>query len=210
MANKNITLAFLHSVPGDPWLNRLTSRVCKYPVCHVELIFDWHVVPGSSLRLALSIRDGEVLWMKGKTFANPHYEYVTLSVSPKEYDATYAFAVNAVSHSLTFDNTGMVASIFHPELCAPMHSLHRGKTFCSKIITEALQVRGFFPGIFCFVCFFTDILHHPQFGGVREVESACPSAMTPSTLYERVHNSPRVVPPCIRQRFDTLPSTLRI
>jgi hypothetical protein len=141
MANKNITLAFLHPVPTDPWLNRLTGAVCANPVCHVELIFDWHIMPGSYQRLSFSIRDGETLWLKGKSFNNPQYEYVTLSVPPHEYDACYNFAVNAVSHSLCFDNVGMVASYFYSPCCMRVPSLSAGKTFCSKIITEALQVR---------------------------------------------------------------------
>lgn len=140
MANKNITLAFLHPVPGDPWLNRLTAQVCTHPICHVELVFDWHIVPGSSQRLAFSIQGGEKLWMKGKSFSNPNYEYITLSVTPQEYDACHSFASNAVSHSLCFDNVGMVLSVFRPQCCLPIHSMHLGRTFCSKIITEALQV----------------------------------------------------------------------
>lgn len=165
-------------------MNRLTSRVSTHPFCHVELFFE-------SINQCFSIVWGENACFRHKNLGNPNYQLISLSVSSREYDTCLEFCRRASCQSLYFDNLGMWRSWFPRPLsctyCDPS-SEQKGCTFCSKIITEALQ-----------------------FAGVREVDFIPPSSTTPSQLYQAVFSSSRVIcsgVPFKRQallRFCTVP-----
>lgn len=163
MGTRVLALAFLHPAPDDPIVNRLTAAISTHKLCHVELVFEG--APTSSR--AFSIFLGTTAGFRAKTFGNPDYEMVSLSVSASEYEACLRFCAVAHSRNYTLDSAGMYASAVHPG-CAGVPSHVAGKTFCSKIITEALQAAG-----------------------VDEVQGLCPSAVTPSRLYAAVKNSQR-------------------
>ena len=160
MARRLLTLGFLRPPADDLFENRLTAAVSLYGICHAELVFD----DGMAFSI---IQEERVASLRARTLSNPCYETVTLSVTPAEYQGCLRFCKEAHAHQLTFDSLGMYLSVVHPG-CMHRSSLELGKTFCSKIITEAL-------------------LH----GGVREAEGLVPSSTTPSGLYGAVHASPR-------------------
>lgn len=162
-----LSLAFLRPPSDDRWMNRLTAGVSKHGVCHVELIFENN--------LAFSIYHDSTPFLRQRTMSNPNYEFVSLSVSHQEYRAALQFCRSAVAEAYRFDELGMYLSVVHPGSCAHKPSSELGKTFCSKIIVEALQ-----------------------FADVEEVQGMCPSAATPSSLYAAVKNSQRRVCYCVR------------
>lgn len=157
-----LSLAFLRPPSDeDRWLNKLTAKVSRHGVCHVEMIFEGN--------LAFSIYDDSIgPFLRQRTMSNPHYEFVSLSVSHKEYRAALQFCRSVVAEGYAFDNRGMYLASVHPGHCAERSSSAVGRTFCSKIITEALQ-----------------------FADVQEVEGLCPSAVTPSSLFGTVKDSSR-------------------
>lgn len=160
MANRMLTLGFLRPPPGDILENRLTAAVSPHGICHAELVFENGV--------AFSIiQEEEVASLRQRTLSNPRYETVTLSVPAAEYHACLSFCKTAHNARLTFDSFGMYLCTVHPG-CMQRSSLELGKTFCSKIITEALS-----------------------HAGAAEVEGLNPSATTPSSLYAAVRASPR-------------------
>jgi hypothetical protein len=159
-----ITLAFLRPRPDDKdWVNRLVARVSRYGISHCELVFEDN--------MAFSIFAGEPLFFKYRTFSNPDYELVSLYVSHVEYASAYAFCQQAVDYNIGFTDVGMVACYFQPKRCPCINtgsSLYVGHTFCSKIVTEALQ----------FAC-------------IPEVQHLVPCTTTPSCLYDAVSDSNR-------------------
>jgi hypothetical protein len=158
-----LTLAFVRPGVRDPALNRLVAYVCKHGICHVELVFEDN--------MAFSINAGQKLFFRPRTLSNPEYELVTLSVSQSEYTSAYRFCNDAVEKSIGFTDFGMLASYFQPRdfpCINSTSSLVTGHTFCSKIVTEALQ-----------------------FANVQEAESLTPCTTTPSGLYEAVKDSHR-------------------
>lgn len=160
-----LTLAFLKPSPDDHWINLLSARASSHPFCHVELYFE-------SLQQSFSIMWGETAGFRARNLSNPNYTLISLMVSSKEYDACLAFCLSAAKHELGFDSRGMWGSWFSTGTgCSACDATSEqvGATFCSKIITEALQ-----------------------FGEVREVQDYRPSAMTPSRLFAKVHRSGRV------------------
>lgn len=160
-----LTLAFLRPVPDDHWVNRLTGYVSAHPFCHVELYFE-------SIHMCFSIVWGETACFRSKNLSNPNYSLVSLSVTSKEYDACLEYCRSAGGLGLGFDDRGMWASWFPSALCCAScepSSQHKRMTFCSKIITEALQ-----------------------FAGLHEVEHLTPAAATPSRLFECVRASSRI------------------
>ena len=102
--------------------------------------------------------------------SNPGYELVSLSVPASEYRACHQFCQSAHTQGYPFDSWGMYLATIHPGGCADRPSSAVGKTFCSKIITEALQ-----------------------FAETPEVSGLSPSAVTPSRLYAAVKDSERRV-----------------
>ena len=166
MDQKILTLAFLVPTEGDHWANRLTGQVSEHPFCHAEIFFE-------SLNQCFSIVWNETACFRSKNLSNPNYRLVSLAVAPKEYDACLEFCRSASAQNLRFDNWGMWRSWFPRALvctCCDSSSGLRGRTFCSKIITEALQ-----------------------HAGVREVETLLPAATTPSILYQALSSSSRVI-----------------
>jgi hypothetical protein len=160
-----LTLAFLKPSADDHWVNTLSARASTHPFCHVELYFE-------SLQQSFSVMWGEKAGFRHKNLSNPNYTLISLMVSSKEYEACLAFCLSTAKHELAFDSPGMWAAWFSPGLGCSLcdrSSVQTGLTFCSKIITEALQ-----------------------FSEVREVQGFRPSAMTPSRLFAQVHLSGRV------------------
>jgi hypothetical protein len=160
-----LTLAFLVPAPTDHWLNLLTARVSKNPVCHVELYFE-------SVSQSFSIMAGENASFRMKNLSNPNYRLVSLIVTAREYDDALEFCRSVSSQDMQFDERGMWASWFPAWTTCSMcgaSSQSNGRTFCSKIITEALQ-----------------------FASLRETAGLVPSAVTPSRLYESVRYSNRI------------------
>jgi hypothetical protein len=164
---KTLSLAFLHPATDDDIVNVLTARVSKHSVCHVELIFD-----GGQ---AFSIYHNGVVSIRPRTMSNPGYEIVTISVTADEYRACHRFCTEAVKDGYTFDNMGMYYALVHPGACAHKSSARVRSTFCSKIITEALQ-----------------------HAGIGEVSGLSASAMTPSRLYTALEGSERRVCHAVR------------
>lgn len=155
-----LTLAFLRPLADDKWFNVLSAKLSSEGICHVELVFDGG--------LAFSIYDDRPPFLKQRTMKNPGYEFVTLSVSHQEYTAALQFCRLSVSRAYSFDQKGMLISPIHLGTCVERHSSELGKTFCSKIITEALQ--------------------HAD---VSEVERLCASSATPTRLYNAIKDSSR-------------------
>ena len=157
---RTITLAFYHPTPGEHRVNDLTVRWSEHGVCHVELVFDgmW----------AFSLYLDEPTRLRQKSFLNPGYEMVSLSVPYMEYASCLQFCKAAAKEAYPIDKVGMYLSMIHPGGCMEVSSASIGKTFCSKIITEALK-----------------------FGGLQETQGLSPSAVTPSRLYAAVKDSER-------------------
>jgi hypothetical protein len=159
-----LTVAFLFPGPDEEdWVNRMVARLSRVKCCHVELVLED--------QMAFSIFKGEKLFFKPRTFANPDYQLLSLFVSQAEYSAVYSFCQQAHGSEVGFTDVGMVAAYAQPcPMVNTRPSLELGYTFCSKIVTEALQA-----------------------GGVAEVEHLCPCTTTPSTLYSALRESPRLV-----------------
>lgn len=177
MEKKVLTLAFLRPASDDPIMNRLTAAVSKHPLCHVKLVFSPDREP-----MGFSIQYGENLSLRPTRLSNPGYQVISLGVQAHTYDSIMNFCQEACTKNLSFDNLGMYFAVAHPGGCANFSSSTLGATFCSKIVCEALQA-----------------------GGVEEVEGICPSACTPSLLYDAFTESPLRLMCPIR-----MPSTLKI
>lgn len=146
-------------------LNKLVAGISKFKTCHVELVFEDD--------MAFSIFAGTTLFFKQRSFSNPDYSLISLSIPSAEYSALYGFCQSAVAHNLGFTDFGMVMSVLQPTHCPVLNtapSVQIGYTFCSKIITEALQ-----------------------FAGTAEVEHLIPCTTTPSCLYGAFVESPRKI-----------------
>jgi len=162
MCQRPLTLAFLKPTHEDHWINRLTATVSEHPVCHVELFFE-------SFNQCFSILWGDTAGFKTKSLSNPNYLLITLSVTTKEYENCLDFCRMISSQNLGFDEYGMWQSIYTSGCCAKS-SQNLGSTFCSKIITEALQ-----------------------YANIDEVESLVPACTTPSRLFSSLRRSRRLI-----------------
>lgn len=156
----NLTLAFLSPEKQDPWVNRLVAWASSHPFCHVELYFD-------TTNQCFSIQYGEVARLRKKTLANTAYEIITLNVTYKEYAECLLFCNRMSLATITFDDSAMWMSYFYVNN-TDHDSITKKKTFCSKIICEALQ-----------------------YAKVPEVEGVNPCSATPSRLYDCVCKSNR-------------------
>ena len=176
--NKVMTLAFLRPSPDDYdthqdyLINRLAAACSRYGFCHVELVFDGG--------MAFSIQYGGVATLRQRTLSNPNYELVPLSVTGAEYRACLQFCSNLSQKGVGFDSVGMYCAPLRAGLCGLCACFERsseraGKTFCSKVIDEAMQVAG-----------------------VPEVDGLAPSGATPSSLYAAVRASERRVCDSVR------------
>jgi len=162
---RTIKLAFLYPGKDDPFINRLVAEVSKNPICHVELVFEND--------MSFSIFQGSSLFFKQRTFSNPEYKLMGLNVSNAEYVAAYSFCEQAVKENLQFTDVGMVGACIQPQncpMCCFRPSESTGQTFCSKIVTEALQ-----------------------FAALPEVQGLHPCTTTPSILFDAISASKRSV-----------------
>jgi hypothetical protein len=161
-----IILAFLFPNSQDnPPLNMLVAKVSKYATCHVELVFEDD--------MSFSIFAGSKLFFKHRTFSNPEYKLLSVAVSHAEYNSLYNFCQSASKHELGFTDVGMYMCYLQPRHCPVFNtppSVEVGYTFCSKIVTEALQ-----------------------FAGASEAEHLIPCTTSPSCLYGAFKDSPRLV-----------------
>lgn len=158
MSVRNLTLAFFSPGEHDDWVNRLVARASRHPYCHVEIYFE-------TVNQSFSIQYGQKAELRTKTLQSNCYEYVTLGVTLKEYDSCLDYCRKISRSNVVFDDTGMWCSYFY----VPSWS-SEGKTFCSKVICEALKTAG-----------------------VEEVMHRVPSFATPSRLYaDLVHSKRRV------------------
>lgn len=151
--SKIISLAFLRPSKDSKFINRMTGKLSRHNVFHVELYFD-------SINQCFSIQYGEKACLRYKNLANPLYEIVSFLVSVQQYENCLQFCRNVSESNVVFDNRGMYMSLFNMG-CVGQSSKELGKTFCSKIITEALQ--------------------HAQIGEFMECN---PSLTTPSMLMD--------------------------
>ena len=169
MDNRTLILAFLRPSVDHPIVNRLTAAVSRHGICHAKLVFS-DTGAGAAALQGFSIQLGETAALKATRLTNPGYECVTLAVSPEEHARTLAFCRDVSQRAMPFDSLGMYLSAVHPGGCQARSSGQVGATFCSKIVTEAMQ-----------------------HGGLPEVRGLCPSRMSPSSLYDAVRASPRRV-----------------
>lgn len=177
VGHRVIILAFLF--PGQDEksrLNRMVARVSQHATCHVELVFEDD--------MAFSIFAGETVFFKRRTFANPCYSLLSVSVTQAEYSSLYSFCQAAATQEIGFTDVGMVMSYLQPTYCPVFYttpSSESGLTFCSKIVAEALQ-----------------------FGGVPEVDHLVPCTTTPSCLYAAFLESPRRILSSVGHRRERL------
>jgi hypothetical protein len=160
---KLLVLAFKRPERGDPWINHLAGWWCN-GFCHVELILE---TVGEREHLAFSIEGGGKSRMAIKTFAGQDYEYITLIVSMAEHKRVCDFCDSAAYIKYPYGNFAMVCAIL-PSGCVSSRSSKFWGTFCSKIVTEALQK-----------------------GGIEEVDTLNPSYTTPGTLHRAMQHSNR-------------------
>jgi hypothetical protein len=158
-----LKLAFVRPGVNDPPFNRVVAHMCKHGICHAELVFEDN--------MAFSIFAGQKVFFRQRTLSNPEYEFISLAVPQSEYHNAYTFCMQAAENDIGFTDSGMLAAYFQPRGCPCINtgsSLSTGYTFCSKIVTEALQ-----------------------FAGVSEADALTPCTTTPSCLYEAVKDSQR-------------------
>ena len=187
MSSKVLTLAFLRPAQDDPWVNRLTAMASAHGFCHVELVFDSHLNSKVVSAPCFSIYAGGTANIHRKAFSNPNYEFISLLVSPQQYETCFSFCNDVSKSNMTFDERGMWFSQFHPG-CYHVDSISVGATFCSKIITEALKIAH-----------------------VQGVDHLCPSAVTPSRLYNTLYQQETRTSSVIRMRgaYSSLDTNMR-
>jgi len=157
-----LNVAFMVPTEQDDWVNRLTARASKHPVCHTEIHFE-------TVNQCFSVSTVENAGLRAKSLGNPQYRIVSLGVTAGEYAACLSFCQAATTWDLPLDEMAMWRSYYAPG-CCELDSRRAGKTFCSKIVTEALQ-----------------------YAGVSEVAHLNPAITTPSRLYEALYRSPRII-----------------
>lgn len=172
-----ITVAFLFPNNKDNLsLNTIVARLSKHRTCHVELVFEDDT--------AFSIFAGSKLFFKQRSFSNPDYALIPLSIPNEEYIKIYTFCQSAASHDIVFSDIGMIFSRLQPKHCPFVNtasSVQLGHTFCSKIVTEALQ-----------------------FAGTPEVDHLIPCTTTPSCLYDAFKDSSRKIISSVGYRREQL------
>lgn len=138
-----IHVLFLEPAPDDHWLNRLTSsfgeRLHGKGFCHVEICIPAGRSSGGNGYISSSIYNGESVTMtQKKTFANPGYTVHTEMVSTRQLQSISDGISEANRRQMAFDPTGMILSV----LPFSMGMTNDSKTFCSRYITELLQMGG--------------------------------------------------------------------
>lgn len=132
-----VNVLYLESKSDDAWMNRLTAAfgglVHGGPgFCHVELC----IPDGRQGFMSSSIYQNEnVTLTSSKTFANPGYVIQSMAVNAEELRAIRGFVETSHANRVRFDGLGMMLASL------PIHPYGRpkGKTFCSRYVTEALQ-----------------------------------------------------------------------
>jgi hypothetical protein len=146
-------------------LNRLVAGMSRHGVCHVEIVFEDD--------MTFSIFKGGNVYFRQRSFSNPDYHLISITVPNTEYQSVYSYCQSVVTHEIGFSDYGMYASYLQPRGCPCLNtceSVQSGNTFCSKIICEALQ-----------------------FAGNSEVEHLIPCTTTPSCLFSAFQDSHRKV-----------------
>lgn len=144
-----IHILFLETTHQDPWLNQLTSglgtRVHGRGFCHVEICIPHMVGSRSKGFLGSSIYNGEhVTVSTRKTFANPGYVVHTESVSSEQLRKLSEAIIEANRKEIQFDRLGMCLAIL--PFATPLSS-SSSRTFCSRYVTELLQMIGLVPSL---------------------------------------------------------------
>eukprot|EP00961_Rhodomonas_salina_P012822 172772-Rhodomonas_salina.2 len=179
---RTVRVLFLKSTSSDHWINRLVSTLDP-PFCHVEIEFEMDggsenfetIAPDNSVldsqffqfalphtvtsthAIASSIYHGETVFMKRRTFANPNYTILTLTVADTQFKRMFAYCKHACEQTHSFDAVGMYLS-YIPLGCRRPHAK---KTFCSSYVASVLIE-----------------------GGVKEMQHVNPAYMRPSTIYK--------------------------
>ena len=127
---------------NDPFINRAVAWI-DGPFSHVEVGFEDGV--------ASSIYAGETVFMHPRTFSNPNYTTVSLSVTTEQEDNARMFCAQQARRGIEFDGVGMYCARLPAFLRSVISSL-RGNggvehTFCSKYVVEVMQ----HIGIDCFL-----------------------------------------------------------
>lgn len=156
-AMRTIQVLFYRPSAQDPLMNRIVAYIDP-PFSHVEVRFE----DG----MASSIFSGESVFFRPRTFANPHYTIITLTVPEQDYRKMHRRCYDCAEEQVAFDSYGMYTSILtiFPSFQSPR------KTFCSKYVCEVLQM-----------------------GGVKEVQGQRPETMTPSKLHNLLQRSQRAL-----------------
>ena len=120
---------FYKPTARDPLVNRVVAHF-NGPFSHVELSFE----DGT----ASSVMHGETVFFHNKNYSNPNYTVVTLAVSAAAYDRVQAFCRAAAQRKVGFCK----ASMFLSALPVQLMPARADATFCSRLVTEALQAGG--------------------------------------------------------------------
>eukprot|EP00961_Rhodomonas_salina_P274508 3708946-Rhodomonas_salina.1 len=126
---RKLNVMFYKPPEGDLLLNRMVAYVDP-PYSHVEVCFE----DGS----ATSIFQGETVFVQPRTYSNPNYTIVTLSVSAANYNTTLQHCQAARKAGVGFHSAGMYASLLPVQLVPSREDA----TFCSRYVTELLQAAG--------------------------------------------------------------------
>jgi len=120
-----IHVLFYRPQSDDHWINHLVSFFSP-PFSHCDIQFEDGI--------ASSIYNSENVYMHEKRFSRLNYERVSLTLSDEEYALVHEFCTQSHSDKVGFDLAGMLMSYL------PTGSIRRrGRTYCSRYITEALQ-----------------------------------------------------------------------
>ena len=159
-----ISILFLRPQPvGDAWINRLTAWLGWLfhgeGFCHTEICVSYNGAQVSS-----SVYQGETVCLtQVKSFANPGYVVLCMAVTNQELSEIIKFMSEAHRQKVRFDATGMYLALLPVHICRST----KGKTFCSKYVTDVLQ-----------------------FAGIAAVQGVNSSIVTPSRLYKLLKNDP--------------------
>lgn len=126
----SVRLGFYRTHKGDHWMNKLAAAWTLSDLTHVELVF--------SDETAFSVWSGDVAFLRPREHAE-HYVFVSLPISPREEQILRRHCEAVVaSGAAVFNKRRMMFGRFADALG------YGGGTFCSEMITRALQVVGVF------------------------------------------------------------------
>lgn len=182
MRDRQIHCLFLEYRADDHLLNRLTARLGQLlhgrGFHHTELCIPDLRRPGEWINT--SIYNGETVSMNNvKTFANPGYVVVTLSVSTEELHEMRTFIERTHAARCRFDGLGMFVCML-PFRAIPWSS-GGNSTFCSKYVTDILKA-----------------------GGIETVQPYQSAIMSPSKLFKQLQADyhGRLVTDSVRYKKD--------